>query len=348
MRSVAVFACVIAIVSVFAGMGTAIPLSAVARAASDTSLDNWLAVVHVHDDVHVTGPDIVLGDIARVETADEQLRIRLQQLVLGRAALPGQRRELHVATMQTRMRQQRLPVQRIHIETGTPEFPVHTRSNTVSGPALAQTALAAVESYAASTSRAAAADSRWLIECAAPDQVTVADGDLGLQLQRVSGTAPGALVVTLDVVVAGAVQRTVTVRCDAVLETDVLVLNTSVKRHDVLRAEAFAVERRTFTSLPRERLAPVGTADESDRWRLTRPLQPGTVLTVDMVESLPVVRRGGNVSIVAALDRIEVSVPGVALSDGRPGDVIRVENVLSGQVVQVFVIDSERVEALLH
>lgn len=309
---------------------------------------DWLAIVRVHDDAHVRGPDIVLGDIATIETADEQLRTRLQHLVIGRAALPGQRRELHVSTMRTRMRQQRLPVQSVLIDTSTPEVSVRTRANTVSGTVLAEAALTALDAYASSTTHSAAGDAHWMFECALPDEITVVDGLLSVRAQRVSGSAPGALVAAVDVMVAGAVQRTVMVRCDAALERDVLVATTSLKRHEDLQPDAVTVERRTFTSLPREALVPLGVAEELGHWRATRPIGPGAVLTVGMAEPVPAVRRGSRVSIVASLGGIEISVPGVALADGRPGDVIRVENELSGQVVQVLVVDEARVEALLH
>lgn len=357
MRSAAaalVFIIVVGVVSVVSGL----PADAASGAASEEEAGvgngtpfepgDWLAIVRVHDDAHVSGPDIVLGDIATIESADEQLRARLQQLVIGRAALPGQRRELHVATMRTRMRQQRLPVQRVLIDTSTPEVFVRTRANTVSGAVLAEAALTAMDAHASSTPHSAAGDAQWVFECALPDEITVVDGLLSVRAHRVSGSAPGALVAAVDVMVAGAVQRTVMVRCDAALERDVLVTATSLKRHDNLQPDAVAVERRTFTSLPREALVPLVAAEELGNWRVTRPIGPGAVLTVGMVEPAPAVRRGDKVSIVASLDGIEISVPGVALADGQPGDVIRVENEQSGQVVQVLVVDEARVEALLR
>lgn len=354
MRSVAalVFFIVVGAVAVVFGLtgeaASGVPGRAGIPIDARAAPDDWLAVVQVYEDASVSGSDIVLGDIATIEAADEGLRTQLQQLVLGRAAMPGQHRELHVASMRTRMRQQRLPVQSILIESSTPEVSVRTRANTVPGGILAEAALEATDAYASSTTHSAAGDGRWLLDCALPDAATVADGLLDVKVQRVSGSAPGTLVVAVDVVVDRVVQRTVMVRCDATLERDVLVASANLKRHDDLQPDAVTMDRRTFTSLPREALLPLGAADEPGSWRVTRPIRPGTVLTVGMAEPAPVVRRGSSISIVVALDGIEVSVPGVALADGRAGDVIRAENELSGHVVQVVVIDEARVEALLH
>ena len=277
MRSAAalLFISIIGVASIICGLtaGAAAGGAAQAEAATSSTThvhsDDWLAVIRVHDEAHVRGPNIVLGDIALIETADERLRGELQRLFLGRAALPGQSRELHVATMLTRMRQQRLPVQHILLESSTPEVSVRTLANTVSGAELARAALATIDTYVRATPAAAAGDPQWLLDCALPDALTVADGPLSIRVPRVSGTAPGALVAATEVAVDGVVQRTVMVRCDTALEREVLVAAVHLQRHDDLQPDAVTVERRKFTSLPREALLPLDATDEPGKWRVT-------------------------------------------------------------------------------
>lgn len=322
-----------------------------AAAAAASGAAEPLAVVRVPARAAVLGPDILLGDIAQIETADEELAGRLAALSLGRAAIPGQVRELNMATVRVRMRQQSLPEKHIVIEAEKPSVAVATRALEVPGPALAEAARTAVLEQALPAG--AAADPVWRaaelsLTCVDPGPAVVADGALALHVSRVSGTPPGSMTAAVDIVVDGAVRRTVMVRCDALVALDVPVVTAPVARHDALTEDNVAVERREFASLPRGLLLPEAVlAGPGAGLRATRPLTPGTVLTDSMVEAAPVVLRGAPVTIVAATARIHVAAPGVALEDGRVGDVIRVQNSLSGQVIRARVAAADRVEAIV-
>ena len=70
-----------------------------------------------------------------------------------------------------------------------------------------------------------------------------------------------------------------------------------------------------------------------------RRIRAGQLLTPTLL-SLPLaVRRGQPVKIVASHDGIEASTSGEALTDGQPGEVIRVRNVRSGKVIEAKVIE---------
>lgn len=335
----------------FIGVALALVQPAAFAGAADVEgppEEDWLAVVTFADHPIVGGAAITLGDIAEITTDDPHVAAALHELTVGRAPLPGQQRVIHIASVRTRMRQQRLPVARILLQSEGPELTVGTRANDVPASLLASAATEAVTTYVAAAGVAQAPDANWSVDCALSDGVTVPAGTLDVQARRISGSAPGSVVVALEVAVDGAVERTVMLRCHTELELDVLIVAADAKRHDVLTTEHFNVERRTFSSLPRGGLLPLHVVERPEDWRTTRPVRPGTVLTGSMVERVPAIAKGGSVNIVASLDGIVVSVPGVALADGRPGDVIRVENELSGQIVQAVVVDEREVHAVLY
>lgn len=310
-----------------------------------------LAVLRIPAHVDVAGPDILLGDIAHIETDDADLARRLQGLSLGRAAMPGQSRELSVATVLVRIRQQALPEKQIVIEAEQPRVAVATRAAVVAGADLVRAAEAAVLERALPPG--AGVDPLWrgaelILTCPDPGNVMVADGRVELRVPRVTGTAPGPVVAAVDVVVDDLARRTVMVRCDAKVALDVAVVTASVARHEGLSADNVTVERRDFSSLPRGLLpAAAVLGDGAAALRATRPLMPGTLITDAMVETTPVVLRGAQVQIVAETTRIHVAAPGVALEDGRIGEVIRVQNISSGQVVRARVVAADRVEAIV-
>lgn len=60
----------------------------------------------------------------------------------------------------------------------------------------------------------------------------------------------------------------------------------------------------------------------------------------------PVVAQLGDITLVVEAGDVRISVPAVALQDGRPGQRIRVRNAVTGIVVQARVLDSQTVRAL--
>lgn len=70
-----------------------------------------------------------------------------------------------------------------------------------------------------------------------------------------------------------------------------------------------------------------------------RRIRANQLLTPALVASLPAVRRGESVKIVASRDGIEASTAGEALSDGQIGELIRVRNVSSDKIIDAKVIE---------
>jgi flagella basal body P-ring formation protein FlgA len=80
---------------------------------------------------------------------------------------------------------------------------------------------------------------------------------------------------------------------------------------------------------------------------LRRPLaQESPLLADDLLQPL-LIRRGEAVNLSAAGDAVAVSMPGIALTDGRRGEQIRVRNQSSSRVVQGRVVAAGRVEITL-
>jgi flagella basal body P-ring formation protein FlgA len=76
--------------------------------------------------------------------------------------------------------------------------------------------------------------------------------------------------------------------------------------------------------------------------RLKRSLPAGTALTVDMLVPDVVVRRGQQVTLIAASGPVEIRAQGHALTEGGVADRVRVQNVSSLKVVE-GVVESDHV-----
>lgn len=76
---------------------------------------------------------------------------------------------------------------------------------------------------------------------------------------------------------------------------------------------------------------------------LKRQLNPGMPITSDMLSQPVLIKRGDAVTITAEGDGLSVKMPGVAMSDGRRGEQIRVKNNNSAKIVDAQVLETGQV-----
>ena len=71
--------------------------------------------------------------------------------------------------------------------------------------------------------------------------------------------------------------------------------------------------------------------------QIKRPITTGKVIKPRFVEAARIVQRGENVTIIAVTQSIQVSMKGMALTDGAQGQMIQVRNLKTKRVVQGIV-----------
>lgn len=120
----------------------------------------------------------------------------------------------------------------------------------------------------------------------------------------------------------------------------VLILNTALKRNDVVRAEHLSSEVRDIGALNGGYL---NDASQIVDKQVTRNLAPGTVLNRQHYTDAMLIKRGQQVSIQSGSPGLMISAPGVAMSDGVMGQTISVKNLSSARVLQAVVINAQHV-----
>jgi flagella basal body P-ring formation protein FlgA len=78
--------------------------------------------------------------------------------------------------------------------------------------------------------------------------------------------------------------------------------------------------------------------------KVTRDVAPGQILLSHMLQPVPVVRRGDQVTIAVRFGELVASTLGVATSDGRLGDAVKVTTSDSGKAIVAHVIGRGAVE----
>ena len=188
-------------------------------------------------------------------------------------------------------------------------------------------------------SRSPASQVKQFVSAAKLDpRLRVALCDQPLQTFEQSATARGERV-TVGVRCASANSWTLYVPVSVEVEIPVLVLRRALARR--ARVALVDVEPET-RRMPGTAAVFVQDAASLQGHRLKRSLPAGTALTVDMFVPDVVVRRGQQVTLIAASGTVEIRAQGHALTEGGVADRVRVQNVSSLKVVE-GVIESDSV-----
>jgi len=91
----------------------------------------------------------------------------------------------------------------------------------------------------------------------------------------------------------------------------------------------------------------VGDVAQLAGQRLRRPVAMGEALAAEALAVAPVVHRGQQLTLVARAGGMEVRTTGIALTDGRPDERIRVQNLASQKVIEAVVRGPELAEVAL-
>lgn len=145
------------------------------------------------------------------------------------------------------------------------------------------------------------------------------------------GTAVNTGRMTIGVRCPNANAWTIYVPVTVEVEVSVLVLRRPLARR--ARVELADVEPQV-RRLPGSAAAFVNDISSLQGHRLKRALPVGTALTVEMLVPDLLVRRGQQVTLIAASGTVQIRAQGQALTDGGAADRVRVQNVSSLKVVE--------------
>jgi flagella basal body P-ring formation protein FlgA len=153
------------------------------------------------------------------------------------------------------------------------------------------------------------------------------------------GTAMTSARMTIGVRCPEAVSWTIYVPVTVEVEVSVLVLRRPLARR--ARVELADVEPQV-RRMPGSASAFVNDISSLQGHRLKRALPVGTALTVEMLVPDLLVRRGQQVTLIAANGPVQIRAQGQALTEGAASERVRVQNVSSLKIVE-GVVESEGV-----
>jgi flagella basal body P-ring formation protein FlgA len=149
---------------------------------------------------------------------------------------------------------------------------------------------------------------------------------------------------TVGVRCSGNSTWTVYVPVTVEVEAYILVLRRALARRSPVEPADVELQTRRLPGIASGFINDLGSLPGR---RLKRALPAGTALTADVLVPDVLVRRGQQVTLVAAVGSIEIRAQGQALSEGGANDRIRVQNVSSLKVVEGVVENAATVRVAL-
>ncbi len=134
------------------------------------------------------------------------------------------------------------------------------------------------------------------------------------------------------------------VSLDVTIFADLPVPVRNIERHEILSPDLFRSQRFEVTYLTEKILTDLGHVRGC---RAKHNLVAGRKVSMTRIEKIPIIEKGGSVTIVGSNTLFEIRAKGVALEDGNLGESIRVRNSDSRKIISVQVVAPGQVEISL-
>jgi len=287
------------------------------------------AEIKVSKFIKTTKEKICLGDIVQGKGIDPAWR----GIVLAHITSPGSTIELPASYIKARLRLKGVPVDRIKIKL--PEVVKIKRE----GIRITKKDLEAI------AKRCIKKNNPWgsrlrILKVKATKDLILPKGKLSYSCQMINSPL-GNFSVPIIFRLNGEIISKTWVMAKTRLVTPVVVARYPIMRGEIITKDKLKIIKRDITGLPEGIFL---SKDLLVGKRAKINIGIGKIIYKNMVEIPPAVKRGQRVLIVAESDTLRVTAPGVAKENGRIGDLIKVQNLLSKKVVVGKVMDAQTVK----
>jgi flagella basal body P-ring formation protein FlgA len=166
-------------------------------------------------------------------------------------------------------------------------------------------------------------------------------GPVSLQIfQKERGSLVGLVRLSAMVSVNGAVRHEATVSGWVDVFESAVCTARPLKKGEVLKKEDLYVTRENVSRLQGQTVTDM---EEAVGLMVRHSIRQNACLKEWMLEKAPVLDKGAVVTILAQMGGLRVSVKGVTLERGYPGEMVKVQNSMSQKAILARVIDSAHV-----
>jgi len=293
--------------------------------------------------------EVLLKDIAAIESSDKILADKLRNIQICSAAEPGLSKALHIGYIKSRVRQQGILPESIEWG-GSEQTMVKTKSQTLSRQEILlcaeQFIIKQIKPDEKEENGRKPALQTFRIEILPISDIQPAilpHGEVAVKAEPmpgapVNGNIPVRLIISVD----GRVYEKRTAFFKVTVLKDVLVAAQTLNRHEVIAEDDLLLALRDVSNSLAHNSFSFQKA-ELVGMRAKRMIRAGTAVTADMVEGTPIINRGDVVTIIIESRSFTITTQGKAGEAGARHEMIRVTNMSSMKQITAEVIDEKLV-----
>lgn len=282
-------------------------------------------------EAEVEGEEIFLSEVIVVQGVSPDILASLERIALGRAPLPGKTRDIGADYIRARLLQGGLSNLNL---LGAKSVRVRSIGTPVSQDEL----LYAVREYISSNIDGSHLEIQPL--SLPQDLLIPVDGELSFSLPQDRRLA-GTILLPVEVTRQGTSIRRDTLKLRVSVIRSLYVASREIPKGQIIGEDDMALEERDMADI----WGTPATDIVGKEAKMT--IKEGTVIMEGNLTLPPAVRRREGVLIIARKGSVEVTLSGMALSDGFIGDLIEVENTSSKKRFRARVIGEGVVEVIL-
>jgi len=294
--------------------------------------------ITTYDKVEISGPDILLGDIATFSGEDANHIYELKQLKIGNAANPGNSIVLTNELLGARLVGAGGDYTDVVWNVQQP-ITITTKFQTITSEMLAGLAKSYINEQIDSEN---GAKEYHVDGIDLPNAVIVPDGKLTFEVTLPYGikyNAPTNAMV--NIYIDDRLYNKSNIRFKVRVYEQVAVVGQTLPAKHIVTKEDLHLEKLDTSKLKTGYITDIDTVVGLET---RRTLQNGTPLNSYMLDKPIIIKQLAMINIMSNVNGIVVKTSGQALQDGREGNVIRVKNISSNKVVVGKVIDGSTVE----
>ncbi|MEW6620393.1 MAG: flagellar basal body P-ring formation chaperone FlgA [bacterium] len=290
-----------------------------------SSISPALTTIELKENVCLTGKEIFLKDIANLSNTS------VDNIYIGQAPLPAGKRYITQEYVKLKILQAKIKEEDFNL-IGATKIEITTSSQKLDVEEITKIAQEYILTNLNTTARIA------IESFNIRKNVILPAGKVEYEIEN-TPMLKNQVYLPVTIKVNGTKYKTIRLGFKIHRFTNVVIAAKPLPRHHILTPVDIEIQEREITYIN-----PAPIEDVIGK-RLKSPLTQGGILTYNLIEIPPLIKRGDVVMIKKEIGALIVQAKGIAKEDGRLGDEIQVKNVDSDKIINSIVEDSRTVVA---
>ncbi len=295
-----------------------------------------LTTIRVRNQVEIDSDDVLLGQLAEIEGINAKLIRHLEEILIGKAPLPGKSRQYDQNFLKMRLKQHHIDLSTVILET--PEQIEVSRSCIK----IEKNKIEEIVSDFLLRNIPQENRNIRISEIRVPEEVVLSRGQISYKVS-VADNQPlkGNFTIAVEFSVNGYAQKKIWATVAIEVLGPVVVTRMPLGRYKPIGEGDIEIKTMDLSDLPDDVITdPEAVLGK----RTTRAIGAQVPLSADSVELPPLVKRGDLVVIVAESNGLKITTRGQVKKKGRLGEQIPVVNLDSNKVIYARVLDANTVK----